>query len=89
MRITITKLTFISVVLTLSLFICAPLATADDTDEQAQYDKAMDLISNWQGRDKNRGRGPENRLENAQGQSKQRPGVHRIGARHVVDGIYQ
>ena len=54
MRITITKLTFISVVLTLSLFICAPLATADDTDEQAQYDKAMDLISNWQGRDKNR-----------------------------------
>ena len=53
MRITIIRLSLISLFLTLCLLLFAPMVLADDTDEQAQYDKAMELIDNWDGQKSN------------------------------------
>ena len=53
MRITIVRLSLISLFLTLCLLLFAPMVLADDSDEQAQYDKAMELIDNWDGQKSN------------------------------------
>ena len=53
MRITIIKLGLVFLFFALCLFIFIPPALADDSDEQAQYDQAMDLIDNWEGNKSN------------------------------------